>query len=203
MTSFIHPWIYLASASPRRRELLEQIGIGYRLLPVEIDERLHPGEAPEVYVLRLALEKAHAGAAVLANYDLHPVLGADTAVVIDGQILGKPRDRDDALAMLERLGGQCHQVFTGVAVVCGAQAMSRLSVSHVCFRAITRQEAEVYWASGEPADKAGAYAVQGRGALFIERLEGSYSGVMGLPLFETAELLRAFAIDALKGNGYE
>lgn len=187
--------LYLASASPRRRELLEQIGVRYRLLSVDVDETLHPGETPELYVLRLALAKARAGCAQGLAI---PVLGADTAVAIGDTILGKPRDRDDALAMLERLGGAVHQVYTGLAVVGPhGQAQTRLSVTQVRMRPIRPEEALAYWHSGEPADKAGGYAIQGRAAQFIERIEGSYSGVMGLPLFETAEVLQAFGISLL------
>lgn len=182
--------LYLASASPRRRELLDQIAVRYRTLAVNVDESRRAGEPPELYVLRLALDKARAGRARLAPDDYRPVLGADTAVVIDGDILGKPRDRDHALAMLARLSGTTHHVYTGVALA-GQVEDSRLSVSTVRFRPLTLAECAAYWQTGEPADKAGAYAIQGRGAVFIARLEGSYSGVMGLPLYETAELLEA------------
>lgn len=190
--------IYLASASPRRRELLDQIGIRYRLLSVDVPEVPEPGEAPEMYVLRVALDKAKAGHACLATDDPAPVLGADTAVVIDGEVLGKPRGRDDALAMLRRLSGQTHQVMSAVALVDGdGIAHSRLSVNAVTFRTLSGEEAEAYWGTGEPVDKAGGYAIQGRAAMFIERLEGSYSAVMGLPLFETAELLSECGIKVL------
>ena len=154
-----------------------------------------------MYVLRVALAKARAGRALLAAGERLPVLGADTAVVIDGEVLGKPRDRSDALAMMARLSGQWHQVISAVAVVGPeGEEHSRLSVSAVQFRPVTREEAEAYWQSGEPVDKAGGYAIQGRAAVFIERLEGSYSGVMGLPLFETAELLERFGIVPLAGS---
>lgn len=187
--------IYLASASPRRRELLEQIGVRYRQLLVEVPEVQEPDEVPEMYVLRVALEKARAGRAVLTPDDRMPVLGADTAVVIDGEVLGKPTGREDAYAMLSRLSGHRHQVMSAVALVGpDGDEQSRLSVSTVQFRDVTEEEAAVYWETGEPADKAGGYAIQGHAAVFIERLEGSYSGVMGLPLFETAELLGQFGI---------
>lgn len=187
--------IYLASASPRRRELLEQIGVRYRQLLVEVPEVQEPDEVPEMYVLRVALEKARAGRVVLAPDDRTPVLGADTAVVIDGEVLGKPTGREDAYAMLSRLSGHRHQVMSAVALVGpDGDEQSRLSVSTVQFRDVTEEEAAVYWETGEPADKAGGYAIQGHAAVFIERLEGSYSGVMGLPLFETAELLGQFGI---------
>jgi septum formation protein len=191
------PMVYLASASPRRRALLEQIGVSYRLLPVAVDEERHPGEGPELYVLRLALRKARAGRARLPDGDPGPVLGADTSVVVDGEILGKPRDRAEGIAMLRRLSGATHHVYTGVALVDEEREATRLSVSAVSFRPLSVDECEKYWRSGEPVDKAGGYAIQGRAAMFISRLEGSYSGVMGLPLFETAELLREFGINGL------
>lgn len=190
--------IYLASASPRRRELLEQIGVHYELIVAPLDESRHNDEAPELYVSRMALEKARAGFA--RRTDTRPVLGADTAVVVDGDVLGKPRDRDDALAMLQRLSGRTHHVYTGVSLVDDEHEASRLSVSTVSLRVLSDGECARYWASGEPADKAGAYAIQGRGAVFVSRLEGSYSGVMGLPLFETAELLRVFGVTLWNGE---
>ncbi len=188
--------LYLASASPRRRELLAQAGISARVLVADIPEDRHPGEAPEVYVLRLALAKAQAVRARLPADDPHPVLAADTTVVLDDEVLGKPADREEGIAMLSRLSGRTHHVYTGVALVdADGEAHSRLSVSAVSFRALGAAECAAYWASGEPVDKAGGYGIQGRAALFIERLQGSYSGVMGLPLFETAELLRESGID--------
>jgi len=186
--------IYLASASPRRRELLAQIGVTFQTLAVDVDETRHPQETAERYVLRLALDKARVGRAQLTGADRHPVLGADTAVVINGDILGKPQDRDDGIAMLQRLSGVTHHVYTGVALV-GEHETTRLNVTAVTFRPLSLEECVSYWQTGEPADKAGAYAVQGRGAVFIERLEGSYSGVMGLPLFETADLLKEAGIE--------
>lgn len=187
--------LYLASGSPRRRELLEQIGVAYQVLPVDAPEHREPDEAAEVYVTRVALAKARAGRE-RAGDDGLPVLGADTAIALDHEVLGKPRDRADALAMLERLSGCTHHVYTGVAVVgADGEAQTRLSVSSVTFRETTAAEREAYWAGGEPADKAGAYGIQGRGALLVARLDGSYSGVMGLPLYETGELLQGFGID--------
>ena len=195
MGSRDEPQIYLASQSPRRRELLSQIGVRHDVVTVEVDETPRPGEAPAEYVLRLALAKARAGQALRPD---RPVLGADTAVVVDDAILGKPTNRDDGIAMLGRLARREHRVLTAVALV-GEREETRLSVSHVRFRAITSTEAAAYWATGEPADKAGGYAVQGLGALFVESLAGSYSGVMGLPLFETGELLRRAGISPLEG----
>lgn len=187
--------IYLASASPRRRELLERIGVRYATLAQDVDERPHDGEAPEVFVIRLALAKARAGLAGRPAGDWRPVLGADTAVVVDDEILGKPAGRAEAMAMLERLAGRTHRVLTGVAMVDGEHEATRLSLSGVTLRPIADAEREAYWASGEPRGKAGGYAVQGRGGVFVEQLEGSYSGVMGLPLFETHDLLAEFGID--------
>ncbi|MCP1673905.1 septum formation protein [Natronocella acetinitrilica] len=187
--------IYLASNSPRRSALLGQAGIAFRQLQVDVDEsRRSDEESPEVYVLRLALEKARAGWQQVAGSAPLPVLGADTVVAVDDVLYGKPRDRADAIAMLEELSGATHRVLTGVALVDDREA-TRLSYSSVTFRELTRQEIERYWDSGEPVDKAGAYAIQGRGAVFIEHLEGSYSGVMGLPLFEVADLMEEFDID--------
>jgi septum formation protein len=187
--------IFLASSSPRRRELLLQIGVDHEVIRVDVDETPHPGEAPSEYVIRLALEKARAGRKLSPDLQI-PVLAADTAVVVEGKILGKPADHSDALRMLQLLSGRRHKVLTGVAII-GSEERSRLSVSRVSFRTISPAEAEKYWQSGEPADKAGAYGIQGLGALFINGLEGSFSGVMGLPLFETGELLRSAGIEPL------
>ncbi len=185
------PRLCLASASPRRRALLEQIGVPHRVRPAQVDESQGPSEAPRDYVLRLAREKA---LAVVAQGESLPVLAADTAVVLDGVVYGKPADRAAGLATLAALSGRTHQVLTAVALAHGATVRSALSVSEVHFRALTAAEREAYWASGEPCDKAGAYAIQGRAAVFIEWLHGSFSGVMGLPLFETATLLAAAGI---------
>lgn len=184
-------FIYLASQSPRRKQLLEQIGVAYQVQPIHVDESQLPGEAPEICVLRLALTKARTGWQTLALEQRRPVLGADTAVVIDGEMLGKPKDRTQGLAMLARLSGRSHVVMTGVALVAERET-SRLSVTNVLFRVTSQAEREAYWETGEPCDKAGSYAIQGRGAMFISHIEGSFSGVMGLPLYETAELLQEF-----------
>ncbi len=186
-------FIYLASQSPRRRELLERIGIGFEVVDAAVDETPGEDELPEVFVLRMALEKARAGYNGLGGRPPAPVLGADTVVVLDEEIMGKPRDEADALAMLERLSGNTHRVLTGVALADDREA-TRLSVSHVTMRAMSEEERRCYWATGEPRDKAGGYAIQGRGGVFIEHLDGSYSGVMGLPLFETTLLLDDFSI---------
>ena len=185
------PAIRLASASPRRRELLAQIGVPHVVTGAHIDETEHPGEPPRDYVQRMARTKA---LAIWSQDSSLPVLAADTTVVLDGVIFGKPRDRDDALRMLAALSGRTHEVLTAVALATRDGIAMRLNESRVTFRALTSAECAAYWDTGEPQDKAGAYAVQGRAAVFIERLAGSYSGVMGLPLFETAELLRAAQI---------
>ncbi|GAB4359754.1 MAG: nucleoside triphosphate pyrophosphatase [Gammaproteobacteria bacterium] len=185
-------FIYLASQSPRRRELLRQIGVSFETLAVEVDERPLANEPAEDFVRRLALEKARAGRRQISGEV--PVLGADTAVVVEGAILGKPADRQEALAMLDALSGRTHRVLTGVALVSGTHEAFRMSETAVTFRTLSAREREAYWASGEPADKAGAYALQGLAALFVTRIEGSYSGVVGLPLYETGELLREFGL---------
>ena len=183
------PAIYLASASPRRSELLRQIDVTHEVRPVAIDESPRPGEKPAPYALRLAEEKARALWQQLPVADRRPVLAADTTVAIDDEILGKPADREDAFRILGRLSGRAHEVHTAVAVLHPGGAGSRLNTSTVEFRALTHAEIDWYWRTGEPADKAGAYGVQGHAAIFIRHLAGSYSGVMGLPLYETWELL--------------
>jgi septum formation protein len=186
-------FIYLASASPRRSELLRQLGVPFETCPAAIDERRLPQESPAAYVLRLAAAKADAvwtSAAVQARP--RPVLAADTTVVVDDLVLGKPRDTVEALRMLETLSGRSHIVVTAVAISAGAGVDALVSTSEVRFRATTHRERLAYCATGEPLDKAGAYGIQGRGAAFIEHLNGSYSAVVGLPLFETALLLGRF-----------
>jgi septum formation protein len=187
--------LFLASASPRRRELLAQAGIAFEVIGgITVDESPQPAEAPIALVQRLALSKARAGWAQLAARRSGPlaarVLGADTEVVLDGRIFGKPLGETDCLAMLAALAGRTHEVLSGVALVGADREQQVVSVSRVTFRRISPAEARAYWATGEPCDKAGGYAIQGRAAAFVERLEGSYSGVVGLPLFETLALLR-------------
>jgi septum formation protein len=189
--------IYLASASPRRRELLTQIGICYELLQVTVPEVPRPGEKASDFVQRVALQKAQAGKSLLSPGDPHPVLGADTAVVIDDGILGKPTDRQAAVDMLARLSGRRHQVMSAVAMAADREVVI-LNISQVTFRELSTADIEAYWASGECYDKAGAYAIQGRAAMFIKELQGSYSCVMGLPLYETAMLLQQFGINPLR-----
>ncbi len=179
--------LVLASASPRRRELLAQVGVKCAVQPADIDETPLPGEPPEAYVLRLARAKAIAVAD--ARGDAATVLGADTTVVVDGEPLGKPRDPDEAGAMLRRLSGRTHEVISAVVAVRGGRIASRMVTTRVTMRVLEDREIVAYCATGEPYDKAGGYAVQGLAAAFISHLDGSYTGVVGLPLFETLELL--------------
>ena len=181
--------LHLASQSPRRRQLLEQIGVPFAVLDVEVAEQRAARESPHEYVSRVARDKARAGWASLGHAGDAVVLGADTEVVLGHSIFGKPRDAKDAAAMLERLSGRTHDVMTAVAVRWEDRTDVEVSVSRVTLRKLTRAEIDRYVASGEPLDKAGGYAIQGLAAAFITRLEGSYSGVMGLPLAETATLL--------------
>ncbi|WP_027910005.1 nucleoside triphosphate pyrophosphatase [Pseudomonas sp. URMO17WK12:I4] len=185
--------LYLASASPRRRELLAQIGVPFTTQVVPVDETAQPGEAPDAYVERLARAKAQAALDTLNDRDA-VVLGSDTAVVLDGRILGKPVDREDALATLAALSGREHQVLTAVALVSDNRAEARVVTSTVRFKPLDRTQIEAYWATGEPRDKAGSYGIQGLAAVFVSQMQGSYSAVVGLPLCETAELLAQFAI---------
>jgi septum formation protein len=181
------PVLCLASASPRRRELLAQIGVRHTVRAANIDETEREDESPREYVRRMAREKA---LDIWQQDPALPVLAADTTVVVDGVIFGKPRDREHGLQMLAALSHRIHEVLTAVALAHAGGLAIRLSASVVRFRETSVAEREAYWETGEPRDKAGGYAIQGLGAVFIESLSGSYSGVMGLPLFETAELLR-------------
>ncbi|HUY02229.1 MAG TPA: Maf family protein [Rhodocyclaceae bacterium] len=198
----IEPRIYLASSSPRRRELLHQIGVRFELLLFRghlredpaVNEGVLPGEAPDDYVLRIARAKAGHGIrlARLRHLPPRPVLAADTTLDLDGEIIGKPRDQADAVAILSRLSGSSHRVLTAVALSYGERLEHVLSVSEVRFRKLESAEIRRYAVSNEPQDKAGAYGIQGRAAMFIEEIRGSYSGIVGLPLCETALLLRSF-----------
>ncbi|NOV31881.1 nucleoside triphosphate pyrophosphatase [Methylomonas sp. ZR1] len=191
----MHPQLILASASPRRSELLKQIGIRHSIMAVDIDETPRPGETPTAYVERVAAEKS---ALCLATVDTDlPVLAADTSVICDGRILGKPDDLQHAIEMLSHLSGRSHQVYSAVSLR-GEQHWQALSVSEVRFRYLSHQEIVAYWQTGEPCDKAGAYAIQGLASVFIESITGSFSGVMGLPLFETAQLLSLAGIDIIQ-----
>lgn len=181
--------LVLGSASPRRRELLRQIGLRFQVAPADVDEAVRPGEPPGDYVLRLA--RAKALAVLRRDRSPLPVLGADTSVVLDGEILGKPADRGEATAMLKRLSGNTHEVYSAVAVALGApeRVFDSLNVTRVTFAPLEAEWIQAYIDTGDPMDKAGAYGVQGHAAERISRIEGSFSGVMGLPLFETAQLL--------------
>lgn len=190
------PQLILASASPRRRELLDQLGITYLVRPSHIPECPQPQESAENYVQRIAAEKSLAAQRDGGNP--LPVLAADTEVVLDGEIFGKPGDLQHAARMLSRLSGREHQVLSAVSLRVGDRHWTALSRSEVCFRSLSPDDIAAYWATGEPRDKAGAYAIQGLGALFITRLTGSYSGVMGLPLQETGELLAGIGIHPLR-----
>lgn len=199
--------LYLASRSPRRRELLKQIGINFELLLIredlsrgaDVDENAVGDELPQEYAIRIARDKAETGwSRVLQRKLPHlPVLTADTVVSIDDVILGKPGSRGDAVSMLQRLSGREHRVYTAIAVARGSEIATAISVTSVRFRELDDEEIRYYVSSSEPLDKAGAYAIQGRAAVFVERIEGSYSGVVGLPLFETARLLRQFGFSPL------
>jgi len=199
--------IYLASRSPRRRELLAQIGVGFELLLLrddpargnDVDESPLPGENPHDYVLRVSRSKAEVGWQRVQQRRLphFPVLAADTAVVLSDRIMGKPANRDEAMEMLLALSGKRHEVLTAVAVENAGRIEQKLSATIVQFGKLTDHAVRRYAMTGEPLDKAGAYAIQGHAAAFIEKIEGSYSGVMGLPLYETAELLAQFGVDIL------
>ncbi|GAA0279227.1 Maf family protein [Pseudomonas rhodesiae] len=186
--------LYLASGSPRRRELLTQIGVPFTVVSAAIDETPHANESAVAYVERLARGKAMAGFAALGQASAACVLGADTAVIVDGLILGKPVDQADALAMLMALAGREHEVLTAIALTDGQRCETLCVSSLVRFRAISVEEATAYWRSGEPQDKAGGYAIQGLGSIFVSGLNGSYSAVVGLPVCETAQLLAQFGI---------
>lgn len=190
--------IYLASRSPRRRELLRQIGVRFLVVEADTDETRLPGEHAEDYVLRLALAKARAARELIPHEDSRPVLGADTVVVIGEQVLGKPGSREECLAMMQLLSGRGHRVLTAVALIAADGERTDLSESRVTFRTLDESEALGYWHTGEPRDKAGGYAIQGYGALFVSGLNGSYSGVMGLPLFETGRLLAQVGIEVIQ-----
>jgi septum formation protein len=189
-------FVYLASASPRRRELLVQVGLRSEVLQVSVPERPRAGEAAAALTARLAADKARAGLAARRQGDV-PVIAADTAVSVDGEILEKPLGEADGRRMLQLLSGRSHEVYTAVVVTDGSRAASDMSRSVVRFRPVSAAEMDAYWRTGEPRDKAGGYAIQGIAAVFVESIEGSYSGVMGLPLFETARLLEGFGYRAL------
>ena len=186
---------YLASRSPRRAQLLDQLGLRFEILASDFAEQFQPGQTAADHVLAMARGKAHAAGARSL-----PVLGADTEVVLDSQILGKPAGREEAIAMLLRLAAREHVVYSGVAVAHQDRCKTALSVTTVSFGEISAAQAAAYWDTGEPSDKAGGYAIQGVGAMFVKQIRGSYSGVMGLPLFETCELLRSFGVFPLHSS---
>jgi septum formation protein len=186
--------LHLASRSPRRSELLARLGLDFGVLDIDIPEQRQPGEAPDDYGRRVAREKAGAGLLRVMAVPGAVVLGADTEVVLDDDVFGKPADDADAAAMLRRLSGRTHRVITAVSLVSASRELQATSISEVTFAPLTEDEIVAYVASGEPRGKAGAYAIQGRAQVFISHLSGSYSGVMGLPLHETATMLRAFGM---------
>ncbi|MGF1685811.1 Maf-like protein [Photobacterium japonica] len=184
------PQLYLASGSPRRKELLTQLGYRFERVVVDVEEQHQAGEAPADYVQRLSREKAMAGVAEVA--DSHPVLGADTIVVVDETILEKPHDFADAQRMLQLLSGRRHQVMTAVTLATQAQQQTQLVITDVWFKTLSDHEIATYWQSGEPQDKAGSYGIQGIGGKFVERIDGSYYAVVGLPLVETDIMVQNF-----------
>lgn len=181
--------IYLASRSLRRQELLRQIGVQFEIIDIDIDEHWDGQEQPRSYVERLALEKAQSARLKISPDQPFAIIGADTSVVLDDAVLGKAADEQQAMAMVRNLSGRMHLVYSAVAVLNNSKHMIKTSISRVCFKPLNDEEIAVYCRSGEPLGKAGGYAIQGHAAGFVTRLEGSYSGVMGLPLYETAELL--------------
>lgn len=190
--------LYLASASPRRSEILDQLGISHELLPQDIDESRIPEETPARYVNRLAVAKAEAALSSLENVHDVACLGSDTTVVCDGEIFEKPLDKEDARRILSTLSGKTHQVLTAVAMATAGSTEVLLSESEVTFRVLSDSEISNYWSTGEPADKAGAYGIQGFGAMFVKEIKGSYSGIMGLPVLETVSLLSTVGMTADK-----
>ncbi|AXK38695.1 Maf family protein [Crenobacter cavernae] len=186
--------LYLASGSPRRRELLEQLGLELKRVPADIDETPREGETARDYALRLAIEKAAAGEAarIAQGLPAAPLLAADTTVTQDDELFGKPENAADARRMLEAFSGRSHRVITAVAVCDGDTVRTAVSDTEVWFKTLSAAEIDRYLESGEPFDKAGAYGIQGRAAVFVERIAGSYTGVVGLPVYETAQLLSGF-----------
>ncbi|MGI9232514.1 MAG: Maf family protein [Woeseiaceae bacterium] len=193
MVKTSNPLLHLASSSPRRREILEALGLEFSIEATDVDETRLADESAEQMVLRLATAKARAATVEATRF----VIGSDTAVVLDEDVLGKPRGKDEAIAMLLKLSNRRHAVLTGVALRGPDGVQTALSTTHVLFREIRRDEAVAYWHSGEPRDKAGAYAIQGRGGAFVVAISGSYSGVVGLPVYETARLLTTVGVDIL------
>lgn len=195
------PELILASSSPRRAQLLSQVGLDYQVVIPDVDEAVHENELPLDYVARMSRQKAGSVAALFENQKTalsdKIVLAADTVVVIDGDILGKPKDKSDAITMLQRLSGTTHQVVTSVSVQCQSKVETTLVETNVQFRTLSHEECTRYWMTGEPKDKAGAYGIQGLASIFVEKLSGSYSNVVGLPLTETLALLMKFGVECL------
>jgi len=189
----VDPKLHLASQSPRRQDILRSLGLSFTAAGVDVDEQRRNGELPEAMALRLSRTKAMAAGVDHSRI----VIGADTVVVLQNDIFGKPKDRDECLEMLASLSGRTHRVVTGVAVLASEEVRTVVSTTEVKFREISPDEALAYWHSGEPCDKAGAYAIQGRGGIFVEAISGSYSGVVGLPVFETSKLLREAGLRVL------
>lgn len=192
--------LYLASRSPRRRELLARLGLAFDVLALDVPEQRRPAESAEDYVRRVAHEKALAGLAGLGNHPEALVLGADTEVVLDEDVFGKPADAADAMAMLRRLSGREHRVISAVSLVSATRSVQAVSISQVTFAPLSEALMAAYVAGGEPFGKAGAYAIQGGAEAFVARLDGSYSGVMGLPLHETAQLLAPFGLGPMAAS---
>ena len=192
--------VILASKSPRRKELLAQLGIDFSCVSADIDESILDGEAPRQYVKRLAIEKAKA-ISLIPEYTQAIVLGSDTTVVINEQILGKPQDLQMSIEMLSKLSNTRHQVYTAIAIVEGSHISSHVVMTDVIFRSLSREDILAYWDTGEPQDKAGSYGIQGIGGQFVRRIEGSYSSVVGLPLVETAELLQQHGVKLTLSSG--
>lgn len=188
--------IYLASRSPRRKELLAQLKIKFQILDIEVDEAIIASETAMEYVQRLAIEKAMTGHQIATRKNI-PVLGSDTCIAFQGEIIGKPNTAAEAVNILSKLSGKEHTVMTAVALANESGYLFRVQTSKVAFKDLSDAEIKAYINTGEPLDKAGAYAIQGLGAVFIRHIEGSYSGIMGLPLFETAELLNEFGINVV------
>ncbi len=195
--------LVLASSSPRRAELLRQLHLSFRVVPPEVSERPVPDELAVDFAARLSLAKAEAVFESLSERESTVVIGADTLVVLDADVLGKPQNRRDAIEMLMRLSGRGHSVVTGVSLVGATRKETIVTETIVVFRELTIEECENYWRTGEPCDKAGAYGIQGLGAIFVASIEGSYSNVVGLPLMETAERLRDFGVDCLAAGAQE
>lgn len=184
--------VYLASASPRRQALLQQAGIRFQVILPDVEEVVRPGESAEDFVMRVAQDKARAGRVLVTKEGRPsaPVLAADTCIVLDNEIIGKPADREEGIRILTRLAGRSHQVLTAAVLMEEGKCQQALSRSRVVFGLLSEKEIEDYWESGEPVDKAGGYAIQGKAAVFIEHIEGSYTGIVGLPLFEVVNMIK-------------